>query len=623
MYADDLTIYLTPNEQNLKYVLKIIKNFYHLSCLKISVSKTKAIWFGKDAGCNRVLCPEEQLVWTEKFTLLGLDFDSKLEQMDQNYFEKIKDIEKLLQGWLYRHLSPYGKIVIIKSLALSKLSHIALVVPSLGKKELQKLETIFFSFLWSNKNAKVAKIDTFKPLNKGGLAMVDISAFWQSLKCSWVRRLLTTDAFWPRILDKNLEQCDIQLNQVLFKGPSFLLAISKKIKNKFWQHFLSSLSNLQKEASYAVPENFYLFSVFNNPLFKKGNKCLKRCNFGNESHVLEQVADFFESEGQLYNLAEINAKYGTSMTNAQLSNIQHAITSGLASLNLNIGKCTWHQEPRQSILIQIACRNKKGCRGFYNTFRARANQHGDLSKCENKWHTQLNCNLSVNFWDQVWRLHASIKYNNPFKWIQCQILRNSIYTNNRVSKFKRTVSDQCDFCHDHIENALTLFWLCQVTQQFWGQVKLYLADFTINVPVSRLEILFGVAGESYDSKTNTAIMIGKRVIWASKHKKTLPSLTMFKKSLKDYLLLLKYCHAMSSTNVVFDDQWDIVLRDLDNDLVDQQQHVPQLPPTDVPSHGQLVQTEPVPDLLWPQQGPQYQPHPHVHHPLQQDDDQAG
>ena len=63
MYADDLSIYLTPSEQNLQAVLDIIKSFFHLSCLQISVTKTKAIWFGKDADCELILCPNENLVW--------------------------------------------------------------------------------------------------------------------------------------------------------------------------------------------------------------------------------------------------------------------------------------------------------------------------------------------------------------------------------------------------------------------------------------------------------------------------------------------------------------------------------------------------------------------------------
>ena len=69
LYADDLTIYLTPSEQNLQHVLDIIRDFFHLSCLKISVSKTKAVWFGKDADSDIKLCREENLVWTRTFTL--------------------------------------------------------------------------------------------------------------------------------------------------------------------------------------------------------------------------------------------------------------------------------------------------------------------------------------------------------------------------------------------------------------------------------------------------------------------------------------------------------------------------------------------------------------------------
>ena len=86
LYADDLTIYLTPGEQNLQKVLDIIRNFFHLSCLKISVTKTKAIWFGKDADNDLKLCRAENLVWTRNFTLLGLEFDNKLEQMEKKLF---------------------------------------------------------------------------------------------------------------------------------------------------------------------------------------------------------------------------------------------------------------------------------------------------------------------------------------------------------------------------------------------------------------------------------------------------------------------------------------------------------------------------------------------------------
>ena len=147
LYADDLSVYLQPDEHNLRLVIETLKSFYKLSCLKINISKTKAVWFASAAGSRHTLCPDEELVWVDSFTLLGIHFDSKLENMHINYTKKVEEITKLFQAWQFRYLTPYGKIVIIKSLALSKLSHIALVVPDLKRNELKHLEKLMFDFL--------------------------------------------------------------------------------------------------------------------------------------------------------------------------------------------------------------------------------------------------------------------------------------------------------------------------------------------------------------------------------------------------------------------------------------------------------------------------------------------
>ena len=47
LYADDCSIFLEPDEQNLRTVMETLNLFFELSRLKISLSKTKAIWFGQ------------------------------------------------------------------------------------------------------------------------------------------------------------------------------------------------------------------------------------------------------------------------------------------------------------------------------------------------------------------------------------------------------------------------------------------------------------------------------------------------------------------------------------------------------------------------------------------------
>ena len=82
---------------------------------------------------------------------------------------------------------------------------------------------------------KVSKIDILKPQNFGGLSMVDIFSFWQSLKCTWFRRLMTSDSFWPEILQLELTNCNSSLLKILLSGPSHLQNVAKQTKNRFWQ----------------------------------------------------------------------------------------------------------------------------------------------------------------------------------------------------------------------------------------------------------------------------------------------------------------------------------------------------------------------------------------------------
>ena len=218
------------------------------------------------------------------------------------------------------------------------------------------------------------------------------------------------------------------------------------------------------------------------------------------------------------------------MSPTQYEKIKSAIK--IAADKLDLKKILWQQQPRQPLAIKLALQHQRGCRVFYYLLRSKHNKRTSLRKHESKWNLKLNQQLPVAFWDSVWKLHAKIATNNQFKWLQCQILCYSLYTNNRVSKFKPEVSEMCSLCNMHIENPLTLFWECQTVRNFWSQVRTYLADYTINLPDSRLGILFGFPREPWDSSVNIVVMIGKQVIWKSKFQEQKPNLVHFKSLLK-------------------------------------------------------------------------------------------
>ena len=71
-----------------------------------------------------------------------------------NYPKVVNKIEKLLNGWNRRCLTPIGKISVIKTLAVSQLNHIIMTCPTGGTKYIKELEKKFYAFLWEGKPDK-------------------------------------------------------------------------------------------------------------------------------------------------------------------------------------------------------------------------------------------------------------------------------------------------------------------------------------------------------------------------------------------------------------------------------------------------------------------------------------
>ena len=70
--------------------------------------------------------------WAEDFEILGIQYNMKKlhEITDLNIQRKIGEIQKLIRIWSTRNLTPYGKVVIIKYLLISKVTHMQLYLPS-------------------------------------------------------------------------------------------------------------------------------------------------------------------------------------------------------------------------------------------------------------------------------------------------------------------------------------------------------------------------------------------------------------------------------------------------------------------------------------------------------------
>ena len=96
--------------------------------------------------------------------------------------------EKCLNGWSSRDLSLYGKINIVKSLALSKLTFIAAIL-AIPDDFIKSVNKQIVEFIWSQKNPKIKKTTMIGEKKGGGLGMPDFDIINKSLKAAWAKRL--------------------------------------------------------------------------------------------------------------------------------------------------------------------------------------------------------------------------------------------------------------------------------------------------------------------------------------------------------------------------------------------------------------------------------------------------
>ena len=130
-FADDTTLILDGSTESLQAALNTLEVFGTFSGLKVNKDKTQIAWIGKKkTSKDKISLSNCTFSTVSTFELLGINISLDLDNCaNLNYSEKIIEIKEVISRWNKRHLTPLGKIAIIKTFLLSKLNHIFLVLP--------------------------------------------------------------------------------------------------------------------------------------------------------------------------------------------------------------------------------------------------------------------------------------------------------------------------------------------------------------------------------------------------------------------------------------------------------------------------------------------------------------
>ena len=87
-----------------------------------------------------------------RFKILGLWFTNDLTNMtDINIANKFTEVKTLFKIWSKRTCTPLGKFAVLKSLILSKLVYLWILLPNPPENEIQQLQKLCFEFVWDKK----------------------------------------------------------------------------------------------------------------------------------------------------------------------------------------------------------------------------------------------------------------------------------------------------------------------------------------------------------------------------------------------------------------------------------------------------------------------------------------
>lgn len=138
---------------------------------------------------------------------LGVWFSATLEDkaaLNSNFIEKIEKIRSILDNWSARRLTLLGIIAIIKTLAVSQIVYILSSLPRPPDHDVLKtINSILYDFLWDGKGDKNKRTTMINSYAKGGLKMLEIQSFNESLKMKWIQGYLNEEnkGKWKRFFD--------------------------------------------------------------------------------------------------------------------------------------------------------------------------------------------------------------------------------------------------------------------------------------------------------------------------------------------------------------------------------------------------------------------------------------
>ena len=551
-YADDVNIIMPRSEKSIKEVVSTLDKFEILAGLKVNKDKTQMLRIGKGATSDKILCEDLGLKWVTRLKVLGVNLSASPHEMLENFDDKIAEIESILNNFTYRNITVYGRIRVVKAIALSKVTHLIQIIPNPPPTQILRLQRIINKFIWKGPGQKkvVLKREAAEqPLTRGGLAIPNIQNFWDGLKLAWLNRLFTSheDCTWKKLamykLSTALRITNLNPTKLLEQGPDSIHKAAKQISNPFWQAVLLQMPHLEK-TFYTNKSNSIIGEriVWDNLDFlHEGLPFSRRANSSELTFRFNSLNDFISKETNVLMEAQEAARILKGKHLEVWNNVVQSATTFLTVNNL-----TWYSigqpatGPHHWGWSRLALENNKS-KKFYELLMTRP--HGEpRNPNEQKWRDIGLTTYNSDRFDKVYRNLSRLRCDLRVKYEEHRI----IWGRQELNKYKSLYANlgvnnntQCSYCAQEIETEHHLYTECVHGKLFMERARAWFNE-TFGVAPSLVlkgPRLFGLENEPPDDLFNIFYRSARYCIYVGRKRSTTPRIQVFTALVRDELKL--------------------------------------------------------------------------------------
>jgi hypothetical protein len=470
-YADDSTLLLHDEHQIIES-LNEIQKITDVAGPKLNIKKTVGHSLGKSRQLALGECHGIKIT-TGQVKCLGIYVGSCIEECEHsNWHNKIEYIKELLHKWKNRNLTIFGKITLIKTLILPKLTFTATntTVQTGIVKEVNK---ILFNFIWGKRD-RIKRNVLVQKIEDGGIGMIDVESHFQAVKASWVGKITNSEDNWTFLPKMYLNKLGKNMASLDFICVNSSNMPCLKSLPKFYQEVIIAQSNANNVKRPLTTED-----ILNQPLwgnihlmYRSGNKsrCLFSKSFINSNIVKVNSLQFINGKLDQHHLYTI----------LQDKTNMFADTSKLISALKPYRALLRNYTPAADIKDKYLRINNK-CKDYYCLYIKNKKETPRSEKILSLYIPVHEINYERVYIQKV----KNIK-NPKLAEFNYKVLHMILPCSENLRKWGKHDTGMCDICNAS-ETVLHLLYDCTYAQRIWTIV-----GQACNIDLNKQDIFLGI-----------------------------------------------------------------------------------------------------------------------------------